>query len=473
MKTITCYPFILIYALLLISGSCFTAEAQKVSYLDLARQNQGSEQFFMKKMFLPGKTDSTTNFVLMFKTGYSFLAFKKADDFESKKANENRYFATMEMNIEMYKGRQNKNGSTDGTFKAENMESVKREFWRDTVFTQTYEQTQAGNVFIEGYFNLPLPPGQYGYILQLIRTAGAGEETSRQQMITVPKYSESRKQIYFLQPGSSMENNRLPLINFGENVHFGKDYKALIYYPAYNPFRDYELQVHRIRQMKDSTATDLIHNKKITSDMMLNNYEPSMAENTESISLKMNKVTSGKSFAFVSIPNSQFPNATYRLRVLDRQNNEVVAQTTYQSHWVDMPTSLLNVDVALNMLRFIIDEDKVDEMRKGSQVERRKAFEKFWGPKDPTPDTDFNELMTEYYRRIDYSFRNFSSMRQPGYETDQGKIYIRFGPPKNIERKFPTSQPAIEIWTYPERTFIFEATSGFGDFKLVETRKNS
>ena len=473
MKSIINYLTTFLYALLLISGGYSSADAQKVSYLDLARSNQGGEQFFMKKMFLPGETDSTTNFVLMFKTSYNFLAFRKANDFETKRANEHKYFATLEMNIEMYKAPENQRLSSGDSFQSEGMESVEREFWRDTVFTKTYEQTQAGNFFIEGYFNLPLPPGQYGYILQLIRTAGAGEETSRQQVISVPEYSSSNEQVYFLQPNSSMDDQKLPLINFGENVHFGKDFNALIYYPTYNPFKDYELQVHKLRQLDDSTATDLVHSETVTSDMMLNNYTLSMTGNSDLISLQMTSTNSGKSFAFVSIPNSQFPNATYRLRVLDKKNDELVSQKTYQSHWVDMPTSLLSVDVALKMLRFIIDEDKVDEMRKGSRAERRKAFEKFWTPKDPTPDTEFNELMTEYYRRIDYAFRNFSTMRQPGYESDQGKTYIRVGPPKDIKREFPTSQPVIEIWTYPDRTFIFEATTGFGDFKLVETRKNS
>jgi len=75
--------------------------------------------------------------------------------------------------------------------------------------------------------------------------------------------------------------------------------------------------------------------------------------------------------------------------------------------------------------------------------------------------------MAEYYSRIDHAYRNFSSLQTPGYETDMGKAYILYGQPINVERRLPANRPAREIWQYSDRTLIFEATTGFGDFRLV------
>ena len=78
--------------------------------------------------------------------------------------------------------------------------------------------------------------------------------------------------------------------------------------------------------------------------------------------------------------------------------------------------------------------------------------------------------MTEYYRRIDYAYKTFSTTSEPeGYQSDQGQLYIKMGPPLDIERSFPTNGNVKEIWTYSNGEYIFIASSGFGDFKLIST----
>nr|WP_286670562.1 GWxTD domain-containing protein [Fodinibius salsisoli] len=119
------------------------------------------------------------------------------------------------------------------------------------------------------------------------------------------------------------------------------------------------------------------------------------------------------------------------------------------------------------MLHYIVNEKTLDQLRSGSESAREQKFRAFWEKRDPTPDTEYNELMAEYYRRIDYAYQNFTTNNTIGYESDQGEIYIKFGPPENKERRFPANGSTIEIWTYPNRQFVFRATTGFGDFKLV------
>jgi len=48
---------------------------------------------------------------------------------------------------------------------------------------------------------------------------------------------------------------------------------------------------------------------------------------------------------------------------------------------------------------------------------------------DPTPATVENEYREEHYRRIGYANESFSNNRVPGWKTDRGMIYIKYGPP--------------------------------------------
>src|SRR5690625_5707305 len=106
-----------------------------------------------------------------------------------------------------------------------------------------------------------------------------------------------------------------------------------------------------------------------------------------------------------------------------------------------MPTSLYNIDVAVDMLRFILAENERRELASGSAADKERKFRQFWAERDPTPETEFNELMAEYYRRIDYAYKNFSSLQVPGDETDQGQTYILYVRTVRVGRRSAPTAP--------------------------------
>ena len=59
---------------------------------------------------------------------------------------------------------------------------------------------------------------------------------------------------------------------------------------------------------------------------------------------------------------------------------------------------------------------------------REQFVEQFWRRRDPTPDTVENEYREEYYRRLTYANEQFAA-GVPGWMTDRGHIYIKYGPP--------------------------------------------
>ena len=83
--------------------------------------------------------------------------------------------------------------------------------------------------------------------------------------------------------------------------------------------------------------------------------------------------------------------------------------------------------------------------------EREHFIEQFWKRRDPTPDTVENEFKEEHYRRIAFANQHFVS-RLPGWKTDRGRIYIKYGPPDEIESHYAKTDSAknfpYEQWRY-------------------------
>ena len=106
--------------------------------------------------------------------------------------------------------------------------------------------------------------------------------------------------------------------------------------------------------------------------------------------------------------------------------------------------------------------------KKGKNLED--VFLGYWKARDPTPKTSLNELMEEYYIRVNYVNDYFNMSWKEGWETDFGMIYILFGPPDEIQRSNVSSSnsSAYQVWYYNRinKQFIFKDQNGFGDYRL-------
>ncbi|MEL0338435.1 MAG: GWxTD domain-containing protein, partial [bacterium] len=129
-----------------------------------------------------------------------------------------------------------------------------------------------------------------------------------------------------------------------------------------------------------------------------------------------------------------------------------------------------NVENSFQQMKYILtnDERKKAKGKKGKELES--LFLSFWKERDPTPNTSINELMEEYYIRVNYVNEYFNMSWREGWETDFGMIYILFGPPDQIERSNSTSTSSsiYQVWYYSRlnKQFVFKDQNGFGDFKL-------
>jgi len=135
----------------------------------------------------------------------------------------------------------------------------------------------------------------------------------------------------------------------------------------------------------------------------------------------------------------------------------------------NMPTGITDIDKATDELLYIAKGNEIDYIREATTPEeKQKRFLEFWTKHNPNPKDSSNELMDEYYGRVEYAKKNFQSFLE-GWRTDRGMVYIRFGPPQNVERHpFDSDNKPYEIWYYynQNREFIFVDETGFGDYRL-------
>ncbi|MBE0643647.1 MAG: GWxTD domain-containing protein [Bacteroidetes bacterium] len=139
--------------------------------------------------------------------------------------------------------------------------------------------------------------------------------------------------------------------------------------------------------------------------------------------------------------------------------------------WRDMPFSMRDIEFAIDAMRFILTAEEYREMKRGDDRDMQKAFRRFWKERDATPDTEYNEMMAEYFRRVDQAYYKFQTVfERNGAQTDRGKVYVLFGPPEESQRIMKREEPMMEIWEYPSlgKTFRFVDKDHNGNFRLME-----
>ncbi|HSR66843.1 MAG TPA: GWxTD domain-containing protein [Acidobacteriota bacterium] len=122
-----------------------------------------------------------------------------------------------------------------------------------------------------------------------------------------------------------------------------------------------------------------------------------------------------------------------------------------------------------------------------TEEEKTRFIEAFWKRRDPDPQTIENSYKEEHYRRIAYANEHFSA-GLPGWKTDRGRVYIRFGPPTQrdvnptgttladprggvanaLEGRIEGGVTQREIITFPFETWYYNYIEGIGSGITLE-----
>jgi GWxTD domain-containing protein len=147
----------------------------------------------------------------------------------------------------------------------------------------------------------------------------------------------------------------------------------------------------------------------------------------------------------------------------------------------------------------LMTKEEVKQWKAVRSDQEAEAFiDLFWAKRDPTPDTQRNELQEDFLQRVKFADDNFSNGLEPGSMTDRGKAFILLGPPYRVSAAAgaasesdpgsriprtdaqggltvirPVSDPNQQVWMYAhERKPKYIAQNDFTLVFLDEGRNN-
>ena len=193
---------------------------------------------------------------------------------------------------------------------------------------------------------------------------------------------------------------------------------------------------------------------------------------------------------------SGLPPGDYRLKlIVDTRDSQVVREASFGMTGfaragagpdaVAGPDSLAalpeaKLDSMYAPLVYLVTPDERGVYRGLTIDGKRTYLRQFWKRRDPTPGTPRNEAEEAFYSAVGEASRRFhegGAASVPGWRTDRGRIFIRFGPPDEVLNRSQTglAQP-YEVWKYTKsklQKFVFLDTTRFGNYELVWTDERS
>jgi GWxTD domain-containing protein len=341
------------------------------------------------------------------------------------------------------------------------------------------ERGTAQKQWYQGISSFLVPPGSYTVQIEVTdlesqRNVLENKEKVRAQAFAPAHFLMSSPVFVEGEPGVRFPDT-LTLQNLGGDVFFGAP-GSLFFELNPGSARDSAIRVAwTIKQIgKNREEAQPISRDSSARFMTLPHVlvQTLSADNTTRYLVKTDPA-SRRTGVLVPFPAEQLP-----LRMFDLDLTVTIGAfadhhtVTFRTVWPGMPFSLRDVDVALDALRFLVTPHDLDSLKDGSFEERRDHLESFWNKRNKTPGTAKNELMAEYYRRVDHAMRTFGTMRAPdGSRTDRGRVYIIFGPPTSMDRNLDPVAGFQETWTYEKqrKRFVFTDQNKSGNYVLTST----
>jgi GWxTD domain-containing protein len=325
----------------------------------------------------------------------------------------------------------------------------------------SYQDTRSADNFLINQIDLFAPAGEYRLSIRLIDHNSRQIEKSEQQFNLIslkrsePAFGGIELARSVSQTGDSTNKftkNGAEVIPSVSDIFGDPDTVFWVYFELYGVAiqraEDYLLSYELDAGNKSTVFKDTVRAKLLqASDQTLYDF---------------------KKIELDTMPDRDY---TLRLKLLNKQGKVITkAEKELRVEWSPLYQVNANWDKAVDLLRYVASDKELKEMRatKGKEEEIKK-WREFWRSKDPTPDTPENELMDEYYKRVKYTNEHFGIYDKEGYKTDMGLVYIKFGPPDEVNKHpFEMDVRAYQIWYYYRlnRKFLFVDVNGYGEYEL-------
>lgn len=324
--------------------------------------------------------------------------------------------------------------------------------WSSSFSVKDFESTNRRDKFFLSWDSLTIPPGKYQVTFSYQDLQGK-QKFQTTMNVNLPTVKNLFSPTPLFMVDDDMEGPRLsvfparPLASWGQ-LPFNKNIKMLL-----NVYASHDSLFH---------ISVTIHEKnKPTSLFQLDS---------------LIHIIDHQGNLVIDIPAYLWPEGHYDLKINYQSEKDNFVQTVpIEIIWMNKPRSLQMLESALLPLQIILSEDEYKRINSGNKEERRRKFEDFWQKKDPTPQTAFNEILVEFYSRVDSVNKQWGDRRTPGWKTDPGKIILLYGHPNQVEDRSLDPVKPFMRWTYAydDRiiTFTFDAIRGRKAYRLAEKQE--
>jgi GWxTD domain-containing protein len=453
------FYFVLALALLILPLPLSAQER----YIEIV-EKYARPKFFQEAVNLSSEEAGKSRLVINFKLAYEYLTFVRTDG--------NGFHATADFALELFRDKQ----------------SVGRRLVTRKVEVPDFESTKDKQKFIEGSVEIDAEPGKYEYLTEFSDAESAKQIRSERHKIELKNFTSQK--LVLADPlmitsrvQTSGDEVSFSPVNINGNVYFGREFLVMQELVTTDT-KPEKISWQLFKKSTEPKSETLIKADTLAAETLMPIEPIKMERSAESrcvfkakqSNAGKGKVSMQRYMALLNLDGKKLDNARYVLKItVSDSGAKADVRKDFEAAWVDIPYSLYDLDLSIRELAYIASDSEISQIERGNSEERAKSFRAFWKKKDPTPDTEFNELMNEYYRRIDYAFFNLHSPKEYGWRTDRGKVYIIYGEPTRIERDFPTSGPTRETWYYDNlnKKFVFADKSRNGEFEQVGVYKTT
>ena len=343
---------------------------------------------------------------------------------------------------------------------------VQTRIWEQSVTVSDFAQTQTDQLFDRTIQSLEIDPGQYLIEFQ-VEDDASNQVFVKELAVDVRNLNRTVaiSDLILIDAFDAEANSITPTVS----NRIGSEQPNLkLFYEIYSEQpRDVRVTREVVRVRKSSGPPSVKSLFGLGDDDDMANAELSYQETTP------REVQKGRNQYVIEIPLTDFRVGEYVARiVLEDENGRVLdrAEKPLTLQWTGLADHVRDLDDAIAQLSYIAKKKDVSYIKEaGSDQERLKRFREFWNRRDPTPSTDRNERMEEYYYRIAYANRQYGNFGE-GWRTDRGQVMVLFGEPDHVERHpFNFNVKPYEVWYYYQigRRFIFIDETGVGDYELM------
>ena len=329
---------------------------------------------------------------------------------------------------------------------AENNSQIHRESWREKISEPYYENTRDPDNYFKTERNIALLPGTYKLFLN-VQDEDSRKNWKINKKLTLDRVNYISPSLLFIKENDGQMKQVDFLIQKMDTIWL----RTQINFPNDDTLSGPVIEKSNQIDSNKDIEFFVIHKEAIIDSGKV-------------------KITHAgiQNLYYLPIPIIQHNKGSYKieLRYLDdKQTTSFYYGFKTKNYWTD------ELDEVVGVMRYILPYSEYKQLKGKDESEKWEAINIYWKEKDPSLETDENELLNELNERVRFSNKNFSILMH-GWRSDRGRIYIIYGEPQIVDETYRDNRGYnYQKWVYANgKEFLFIDRTMSGDYTLHHER---